>query len=196
MVNPKQAKFLTEFIDDKVEFIHEIKQGGFIIHQAPFFENINMNMLSDIYRKYDFIKPYKISHSSVPLIVADLYMMRLKHLNFNKFSTRSAKNVSLKEVPIKSNTDYKMYKSLYSTNPVRFGEQEILNLMLVKDTGALAGMVAAYSTNKNSREDLVEKLLTQKNPFDLVDIEYEGKSSVYKILEVYFKCIGIEIEVD
>lgn len=196
MVNEQQAHFLEEFVSEPEysDFLDEISEHGFPIHQPPFFDNINFEKLSEIYGRYEFIEPYKITYSSRPLIVADLYMLRLKHLNFNKFSTRSARNVSLKEVPIKSNTDYKMYKSLYSTNPVRFGEQEVLNLMLVKDVDALSGLIAGYSTNKNSREDLVEQLLTQDEPFGLVDIHFEGKSSVFKILEVYFKCIGIEID--
>jgi hypothetical protein len=197
IVNPQQSKYLSnleEVCKHKDYFIKSIKENGFPIHQNPFFENIAFETLMNIYQSYDVIKPYNISHSSKPLIVADMYFLRLKHMNFNKFSARSLKNLSLKNVPIKSGIDYKNNKALYSTNPVRFGEQEILNLVLVQDTDALSNLVSAYSTNKHSRFDLAEKLLTQDDPFALVDIDNEGKSSVYKILETYLSCIGVEIK--
>ena len=60
-----------------------------------------------------------------------MYFIKLRHEASGKLSSRSAAQVSILDVPFKSNERYKKGTAPINDSHVRFGEQETFNMLLL-----------------------------------------------------------------
>jgi DNA-directed RNA polymerase beta subunit len=196
-INEEEAKVMSEYLhwlkdDEQEAFFKDIVENGIPICQKPFFGNIGLDGIERIYDKYDNVDYFKCEGITTPLIIGEVYMVRLKHEPHSKFSARSTSFMNLRGLPAKSKS-FKEYKDLYSKTPVRIGNMEISNLSLTNEMGSIMQLLNSYSNNETNRRELIMQLLTG-NPFD-IDIEHSDvKSSTSKILNALFICLGLEIE--
>lgn len=199
-VNIQQYKFLYGFYKKmdkkgKIGFIRDILNEGIFIHQPPFWGNVDIDQLGYIYNKYE-IQPERIFWNGVEVekrfIIADEYLLKLKHKSASKFSARSSGFVNSKNMPSKS-MSFKKREKLYSTTSIRVGEMEITNLNLCLNPDLISKFIKYYSSSKRGREILVKKLVTS-NPLKPLDLEDLNDNNNREILDQYLKSIGLEIE--
>ena len=82
-----------------------------------------------VYKDYDFIKPVDVYINKwgrkikimKPLIVSDLYMIKLKQSSKKGFSARSTGSLNRRGIPDKSYKN-KVHQDLYSSTPIRIGK--------------------------------------------------------------------------
>jgi hypothetical protein len=135
IVNPKQANYFREEfdkldLDEKIEFMNDIKKNSLYLNCPPFFDTPNFLTLFEIYEKYGSIVPEQFYFKDEngkeividnKLICAEMYIIRLKHDSLSKFSTRSGGCLSLSGVPSKNNKLYKEGKARFSKTAIRVG---------------------------------------------------------------------------
>jgi len=206
-VNKKEFDFFDiEYItmnrNQKKEFIDSVERDGIFIHQPPFFENTSMEDFIKIFKDHpEWCTPYKFVGIENPLVMGDIYFVRLKHESGNKMSLRNASNLNTKGLPSKS-TLKKEKKTLVSSTPIKLGEMEITNLFLTKEPKVIEKLLKSYSTNKNLREETIMQLLNpgkengkRKNVLDMdLDLSLDNNSSIpNNILERYLNLLGYTI---
>lgn len=185
------------------EFVDDIERDGIYIHQPPFFGNTSMEQFKEIYRKHpEWCTEYKFKGIERPMVMGDVYFIRLKHEPSNKSSMRSASNLNVKNLPSKS-TLKKEKKILVSSNPLRLGEMETNNLLISKRPDLIEKLLKTYSTNETAREATIKQLLCPGqtedghlvNTLDMdlsVDLE-DNKSISREILDKYLNLLGLEL---
>jgi DNA-directed RNA polymerase beta subunit len=129
MINKKQYDFL--YYDNyammtgglkKTEFISSILGSGIYVHQSPFFENTTMEEFSKIFKEKPYlVEKYKFKGIEKPMVMGEIYFIRLKHESSNKASARSTALNNVKTLPSKS-TLKKEKKVLLSQTPIRLGK--------------------------------------------------------------------------
>ena len=200
-VNKTQWKETYEFFrglenKDKVAFIKEVMEEGIDIHQPPFWNNINLQKLANLYDKYGY-KPTKIildgQETENKVIMSDIYMMRLKHEPSGKSSFRSTSFINMKNVPSKSLV-FKKHISLYSKTPIRIGEMELVNLLLTKKSDIQAKFNSFYANNEANRRSMTKSLLTE-DPLDIEKFEPKSTENSSKVLlDVLFKTLALKLK--
>jgi DNA-directed RNA polymerase subunit beta len=200
-VNPVQAEAFREYLGNPAtderwaEAAREIREHGIHIHQPPFHGGLNIDGFRDIYRKYDYVKPYEFEDVAGKIVMGDIYYMRLKHEPRDKFSARSSSYLNLKNVPSKS-TRFKQHQQLFSHTPIRFGEMELFNMLASGQMGEVLRMISQFSSNEKDREGLIEALLT-RNVLDMEHVQLTGsESNVQTVLSVYLKSVGLKLTAD
>ena len=199
LVNKQQADYVeTELImmrrDEKKEFFEDIIENGIYVHEPPFVGNTSFDQFVGIYEKHpEWLKPYKCEGIEKPLIIGDEYFIRLKHESSNKLSIRAKGMLNIKNLPSKSALK-KEKKSMYNDNPIRFGEMETSYMYLSQRPELVAKMLRAYSTNMEDRQNLVELLITAKDPLNVTLPEQSGKSITRQMLDNYLAVLEIELE--
>lgn len=202
-VSPKQYEFYKSEISkmddlEKNYLINTVITKGIFIHQFPFFGNIEMKDFERIMKEHpEWCEKYKFKNIEKPLVLGEMYFVRLKHEGSNKSSMRSANNLNVKNLPAKSMLK-KEKKILHSTTPIRLGEMEVTNLLLSKKPEVVERMLKTYSTNNEMREELIKKLVSpgnsegkKDNPLNFsLDLNIE-KSVNREILERYFNVLGL-----
>ena len=199
-VSPKQYEFTKNFYEEADDeeldnFFEGIIEKGIPVHQGPFFDNINIYDLSDLYDYYGEklgVKPFKFEGIENPICMGEMYFLRLKHDPTNKSSLRSTNFNDLKDLPAKDK-QFKEFKSLYPRTPIKFGEMEVANAMISNDIDSVKEFLDTYANNIEARDALDYELLTG-NPF-YTDFELDrnkiGKSNTGKILEEWLYSLGI-----
>lgn len=184
IVNPKQAKFLRNkwknYNDDEKEnFMNECFTYGLFIHEPPFFGNVSLDDLLKLYDTFNF-EPYKCNINGkeieTPLIFGNIYYLLLKHDPSSKFSARSAGDLSINNIPSKSNS-FKYHTSIFSKTPVRCGEMEFGSLLLTQKIDLVMRYMAQTSTNPEERTHFSKELLIS-NPFNIEKINMVGSKSI------------------
>ena len=201
-VNPVQYESLKNYFnnlekDDKKNFIKEILKNGIYIHQPPFWDNLNFEGMKKLYKKYGY-KPYKVFIEGKKvengLIIADEYMIKLKHEPSSKMSVRSTSFINMKNSPSKS-LSYKKHEEPYSKTPIRLGEMEFVNLLLTKDSSIQAKFNSFYSNNEINRKYFNKVLLESPNILSLKNVESPNNDNgSRKLLDVLFKSISVKLE--
>jgi DNA-directed RNA polymerase beta subunit len=197
-VNEREANEMKEFYNtldkkEKEQFINENIYERIFINQEPFWNNISIDDLARIYEEFN-IKKYDMKDITQPLVVGEVYFIRLKHEPKDKFSARSVGNNSFKDLPTKSRT-FKDSKLPYSNTPIRLGEMEVTNLGGISHNGfePIKQLLDSYANNSDDRKALITSLLTT-NPFDpKIDFNNETVSNNLKILNATLAGMGIEI---
>lgn len=191
-----ESELLMMNRSQKEEFVEDILREGIFIHQTPFFKNTSEEDFIKINREHpEWITRYKCEGIERPLIIGDMYFVRLKHESSNKASMLSADTTNNKGLPSKSNSK-KLHKTLFANTPIRLGEMEVANLHLTKRGDIVAKMLKAYATSQTDRQELIKKLLLSPNPTN-IDVELsEGKSINRQILDKYFDVLELSIEDD
>lgn len=199
-VNKKQEEFTKNFFEEAEEdeledFFEDIINKGIPVHQGPFFDNINIFILADMYIYYGEtlgVKPFKFEDIYNPIVMGEMYMMRLKHEPSNKSSIRSTNFSDLKDLPAKDK-QFKEFKSLYPKTPIKWGEMEVANSLICKDVKAVKELMNCYAVCPEDRE-IMERALLTGNPFN-VDFEVSGaKAKTSQILDELTYCLGFELE--
>lgn len=178
---------------------------GFYIMQDPFWDNIKKDAfwhlydtLNEWYPNQSFL--HEIEGTEGGLIVADKFIIKLKHEPSTKFSARSIRSISTKLIPNKNNMQYKKYKALYSTIPVRFGEQEISSSISLcskpSDFYHLHRWLNIMSSKKEARESYIKGVLSHKSlPINFEQFEDPSvQSTTLTILHAYLKPLGLVLE--
>lgn len=197
-INIRQYHFTREFYnklsdEDKDEFLKECEEVIYI-HQEPFFNDTNLKLLEDLYAKYDFVKPFEFEGINIPLVMGEMYFMRLKHDPIGKLSARSTGFQNLKNAPSKDKA-YKYKKRHISGTPCRVGNMEILNLLLTSDQQSVQNFLSSYSSNEIAKERLLEALLMSDNPYDInVDYEDIGENETKKLVRTLMFNLGLTID--
>lgn len=197
MINSKQGTFTKEFYDtlsdeDKDTFLKQAEDVIYI-HQEPFFNKTDFELLCDLYDTYDFVKPFEFEGINTPLIMGEMYFLRLKHDPIGKMSARSTGFENLKNSPSKDRA-YKFKKSNISKTPIRLGNMEILNLLLTSDSKSLGQLLSSYSTNEDGKTELLKALLT-RDPYDInVDLTDIDRNETQKLVDSLLFNLGLKLE--
>lgn len=200
-INKVQYKEFMDFLNtlDDISLCHlkqEIIEEGLYIHQPPFFGNVSFEDMRKLYKKYN-IYPSKLFYRDDdniiheienPIIVADIYILHLKHQPLGKMSARSIDKTNIKGVPSKSK-DKKLYQSLHSTTPVRVGEMELMNLLaFTKESPDVLNFINNHSSNEEYRDNLAYELTTGEK---IENINTENMST--DLMKAYLQTIGLEL---
>lgn len=202
-VNKKQADEYRSFVNNLSasevnQLSDEIKDKGFHIEQPPFFGNIKYTVLADFYNEghghpQPIIYPDG-SKSTLPVMVSDMYLTKLKHESSSKFSARSAQYVGIKNVPTKNNRDFKSFQASYSNTPVRIGEQELFNLFLSMDFDSTFEYIRMMSSNRKNRHQLIETFLSNPNVETTEDIDLDKSPSLTSLVfRSYLEAAGLQL---
>lgn len=196
-ISPTMYEPLVEYYnnldeEESYNFWQDIFNKGIFIHQPPFYGNITFDKMAEMYDKYPGSGPKKFVNIENPLILGELYFMKLKHEPSSKFSARSSSYLNLKNIPSKS-TRFKENQQLYAKTPIKIGEMELTNLLICNNVEEVVRFMSMYSINEEDRQKIIETLLT-KNIFNIEMIEKSKVDSKTKqILDVFLKNIGLEL---
>ena len=225
-VSKKQSDALDKLVktkEDKIELMKDVLEKGIYLQSNPLYDTIDFWDLGKIYDKYN-VKPQKVIYhekfpllkghceeaeldilTERPMIIGDMYYIRLKHDSKGKFSARSAGYLSLGGVPSKNKRLFKSNRAIYSKTALRLGEMEINALSALGDMEEVQRFISMYSSNESSRKQLNETLIgisdkgyNNDSPFDIEKIELENKevSKPMQSIQAYLRCLGIKIEND
>lgn len=216
ILNPKQTKDLEALYEglsnrEKKLFIQDmisvdgkgllITNNGMYLRWEAFGEGVNMrDAIIEVYEKYgDIIKPY---HIFVPKpkwgrdiyvgqdCIGYQYIMMLKQSGEKGFSVRSAGAISDESLPEKSH-DNKISKLWHSEKPIRFGEYETPNFMIVTNPEDFALITALYRSSIDGRRYMYEAILSEDGMYEIPD---DFTSRTAEVLQVYLKSLGIRME--
>ena len=198
-INPKQAEFFEETVgglpETRDEYLDELAADEHIyICQPPMYGNITFEQFSLVYKKWK-IERKKFVGISNPMVLGEIYFMKLRHEPAAKLSVRSAGSLSLTGIPNKNNRGVKNSIEHHSTTPVRLGEQELPNLLISNNPKEIQRLVRMYSTDEGSREFIIKALLT-RNPFGTkTRLEPSSKTIPRPAtgFQSYLNTIGLEI---
>lgn len=197
-VNGKKVVLTDEA--EKIRFIENVEKYGFYIRKEH-DSGIRYETIKKIYETFDFIKP-------VPLyidifgtkkrriikdgIVADKYMMVLKHNNNKNFSARSTFRVNRANLPVKDTTK-RDNRSQYSRSPVRIGEA--YNLMSSISGALLAEYNIFMRSSTLGRKSLKRILETEGNPLEIKRLKVKDNyiNSNADIFAARLKGIGLKV---
>lgn len=215
----EKEKFLFSFMRDmSEEFSHQmyedyktlskkeketyiddvIYKTGMYFHEMPIWEERPIfDMLRELRKKYDFLKPYQMYQRKwgqvfptlTPMIVGEMYMIRLKQTSERGFSARNEGAVNMKGLPERS------YKNRSNTERVsdtaiRSGEFELLTLNTAMSPDEIALWHALYRSSVKGRKDMARSIF--KTGVNLeIDDSYDIRTA--EIFGVIFKSLGCRI---
>jgi hypothetical protein len=200
-VNEKQAADVSQFYmscDEqyKEAFYNDILANGLKIYQPPFWDNCGFEQLRKLYKKYPYQR-YRFTYKGQPiirrLVMGRKYVMLLKQTPESKYSARGLGMQSALGHPSKS-IKFKKYGLPYSNTPIRLGEMECINLMMMNDPESIAVFLCAYANSQKNREALVSQVMQSPNPFVINFHPVENISINRRMLNAFFKIIGIGLE--
>ena len=216
ILNPKQTKELEDVYDGlsdyaKKKFIedcisidrdgHLRTDNGLYMRYEPFNDEWSLrDAILKVYEKYgDIIKPY---HIFVPkpkwgrdIYIGDdcvgyQYIMMLKQSGEKGFSVRSAGAISDESLPEKSHS-VKISREWHSSKPIRFGEYETPNFLVITNPEDFALVSALYRSSVDGRRWMYEAILSEDGDYDIPD---KFTSRAVEILQVYLKSLGVRME--
>jgi hypothetical protein len=183
-------------INRKERRIREWYQYGLFIHQPPFFGNVTPDMMNELYDHYGF-EPYTMSYMGqeieTPMIMGKLFFIRLKHDPKSKTSIRSSGDVTINNVPAKNN-NFKHHTALFSRTPVRVGEMEFTSLLTTNNIEPVMRYLSQNSSNPEERKNMINQIITAKDPFNIEKIEPLNKSQsiTSQIVKTELAAISLE----
>lgn len=207
IVDKDQSKTMRAYMDtlddSRLEdLLIEIIERGIMVHQPPMNGAKNIKDLARIY-EYTGMGRSKLvfegDEIQSSVVFGEKFIMTLKHIPASKFSARSIDQLSIKNIPVKSNL-YKQYKADYSTNSIKIGEMENIGLALANPANKNAMQINKYyldslANNEESRMDLLYTQLTA-NPYSFNIKPSETRSENSKILRAFLNCMQLDIEED
>lgn len=216
MLNPKMYKELEDlwstltererksFIKDAISIDRDGKlmtNNGMYLRWEAFDDSFNLrDGIINVYNKYgNIIKPY---HIFIPkpkwgrdIYIGDdyigyQYMLILKQSGEKGFSVRSAGSISDESLPEKDHQN-KIGRSRRSTKPIRFGEYESPNFMIVTDPNDFALVTALYRSSVDGRRYMYEAIVSEDGKYNIPD-SFTSRTS--EILQVYLKSLGVRMK--
>lgn len=182
-------------LSETKEAINEIIKEGIVLHQAPFFGNIDSEQLRYVFNKYN-IKKNRLNISNRTFMVGDLYHLKLKHEPSGKLSAKSLDFNNYSGIPTRT-PDSKKYLSRINNNPLRIGEMETSNMMIGGSIKAINQLTNMYSNNPDMRKRLLVELYTG-NPFKIntESIQKRTQNNNTKVLNAYFSPLNVSMTFD
>lgn len=183
---------------EKEEYIKDVIEEGMHNQEMPIWEDEYIfHRLRKIWKKYDWLKPYKMYikkwgqefETLTPMYIGEMYMMRLKQTDERGFSARNTGAVNIKSLPERS---YKNRNGteLLSDSAIRLGESEFL----VLNIGALPEetmiMHALYRTSIKGRKDILRAMFTD-DPIDEIDDKYTSVAA--QLFSAIYRSLSAEI---
>ena len=114
-----------------------IDDDAIILSLEPFTTPVDIDLIAKIYKKFPWIKPYRVSvpmedsngdiryiETRRPLVIGKIYTYRLKQYAEDKFSVTSLSATNIRNLNTRSKAN-KQYKSPHTRTPIRFGEKLI-----------------------------------------------------------------------
>ena len=216
IINPRQTKELDDVYNSlsdsaKHRFIEDCislnldgtlkTNNGLYCRWEAFNDTVLLrDAIIQIYEKYpDIFTPY---HIFVPKrkwgrdiylgedYVGYQYIMMLKQSGEKGFSVRSAGSISDESLPEKDHA-HKLSKSPWSSKPIRFGEYELPNFMIVTNPEDFALVSALYRCSIDGRRFLYESILSEDGNYNIPD---KFTSRTVEILQVYMKSLGTKMQ--
>ena len=185
----------------KDEFFNDVYTDGIYIHMQPMWEDEPMfNKIRRIYDKHDWIKPVDVYINKFgrkikimkPMIVGEVYVVKLKQTSKKNFSARSVGALNRKGMPDKS-YKIKAHQDLHSSTPIRLGYQENFNSLIGVDSEDLATMHMYYRSSAMGRQWLGKRLMKSIKPLKKLKKNPKMKNRNAEILYAYLKFLGIRI---
>ena len=216
ILNPKQTAELEEiyaglskyakkkFIEDCISIDHTghlRTDNGLYMRWEPFNDEWCLrDSILKVYEKYgDILKPY-YTFMPKPKWGRDVcigqhhvgyqYIMMLKQSGEKGFSVRSAGAISDESLPEKSHS-VKISREWHSSKPIRFGEYETPNFLVITAPEDFALVQALYRSSVDGRRWMYEAILSDDGNYNLPD---KFTSRAVEILQVYLKSLGVEME--
>lgn len=208
ILSPELCEYLQSTIsqmtdEDMMIYLDSLAESGVMVSLRPIVEAVNMDKLEEIYDKFPFIKPYKMSVPMISstgevryidarrdVIAGKQYIYRLKQYAEDKFSVTSLSSTNMKNENCRSRTN-KDHKAPYSKTPIQFGNMETGDLGHMGMETVIINLMI-YSVSPKARR-LCEQMLTC-NPFDInIKLDSEASNRSVEILNAYLKSMGYEI---
>lgn len=209
-INPNYAEHLEAThpsAADHRDLVEDTIRKGFFLQINPFQNNINQDKILELSEKYDIhAKPVQFVVvdengnkrtvvSKEPVIIGEMFvwlLYKVPHMHacgvgyVNNFRT-----------PVKSK-DKISSVSPYSVSAIRFGEDEIRNIIATAGGETAARIVGLYGNNKQAVDTLLWKQLTDKNPARIKNIGIPTKeivkgNNIVNVTKHMFSCFGIDI---
>jgi hypothetical protein len=206
-LNEKQVVELKKYYnslsnEEKKCFFNDIDTDGMYIHIPPLWETKSMfERIKGIYDVYDWIKPVDVYINKFgrtikimkPMIIGELYVMKLKQNSKKNFSARSVGAISRKGLPDKSYKS-KSNQDLYSSTPIRIGVQENYNSFIGVNPKDAALMHMFYRSSPVARLELGKRLMSSVKELKKLKTNKRIKNRNAEILSVYLKALGLRYE--
>lgn len=215
-LNPKQGKEVEDLYEtlserEKKKFIEDcisinrdgtlMTNNGMYLRWEAFNTEFSLrDQIIKVHEKYpDIMQPY---HIFVPKpkwgrdiyigqdYVGYQYIMMLKQSGEKGFSVRSAGAISDESLPEKSH-DNKIGKLWHSEKPIRFGEYETPNFLIITNPEDFALVTALYRSSIDGRRFMYEAILSEEGDYTIPD-KFTSRSA--EILQVYLKSLGVRME--
>lgn len=164
---------------EKKRFVDNIEKHGFYIRKE-LDTPIRYEAIKAIYERFDFIKPLPLYIDIFGTkrrrvikdgIVADKYMMILKHNHNKNFSARSTYRVNRANLPVKDTTK-RDNRSQYSRSPVRIGEA--YNIASSASGRLLAEWDIFMRSSTLGKKSLQRILEAKGNPLEIKRLELKS----------------------
>jgi hypothetical protein len=177
-----------EIVDkDYDEFIFNTILESLKVEIPPFFNNIDIFKLRDLYNKYK-IEPKKWFINGDPIenkmIAGHVYYMILKHQPKQKLSARSMGLVSMTNDPIKPLHPETKLGERYKSTPVRMGEQERLYLNILDSPN----LVNNFFNNSSSQRQAMALEILNKGCYKTI---LNNKDD--NLLSIYLSVLNIDV---
>lgn len=210
-ISEKEASaFLELLYDDGVKpedrdwYLDKMIEDGYImVSNSPISESMSLDRLNEMYKAFPFIKPYdayvtindsnnqpRWVKANRPIVCGKMYIYRLKQYAEEKFSVTSLSSTNIKNENTRNKAN-KMYRSLHSNTPIRFGEMETEDFMHMGVEHVISTLMI-HSVSPQARR-LVESMLTG-DPYHVdIVLDENSRNRNVEILNAYLKAIGLRI---
>lgn len=180
---------------------HLMTSNGVYLRWEPFNDEYKLrDAIIQVYEKYpDIFPPYNIFVPK-PKWGRDIYIgkdyigyqyiLMLKQSGENGFSVRSAGAISDESLPEKSH-DNKIGKLWHSEKPIRFGEYETPNFLVITNPEDFALVTALYRSSIDGRRFMYESILSDDGEYE-IPAKFTSRSA--EIMQVYLKSLGVRME--
>lgn len=188
----------------KDKFFESVIEHGLYYKVNPLWEHPEEPIfyrLSKLYDKYEWIQPTKCYVNRFgrtieimrPMIVADLYYIKLRQSSKKGYTARSTGSISKLGVPEKSNKA-KNHQDMNPRTPIRAGNMETVNLLIGVMPEVIAKLHKYYRNSITGRRELGERLMNSTSELDTIDTDEVMVNTNAQILNAYLKILGITIE--
>lgn len=211
MIDKDEAKEILSYVDCYDEeqcrmYLESIYEDGYIcISSPPFTTPINIDLITQIYDEFPFLKEMYYVYTKMEgsdgnlrevksnrkIVAAKIYNYRLKQYAKEKFSVTSLGAINLKGLNTRSKAN-KVYEELHPKTPVCFGNMEIADLLHLGAiyTLILTNMWANSSTAKRAAQELLIG-----DPFTIsLSLDMYSTNRNAECINVLFKTMGIKID--
>lgn len=180
----------------KLEILKETITGGIYYRFKPFFDEVDVERLEEIYDAFPFVKKVSMDDMIQQVIYGFMYFIKLKHTAISKYTVRSTGSLSLRDSPAKGREGHKIK---FPKTPIRIGEMEN-NYLGLLDISYIVNLLRSYSTSSEARDSLHHYLLNNNVPYDVNEftplLAKTEDSNIKKILQSLLRSVGLEIEFD